>query len=297
MPCARRTFISRALSAFLSGVAACSTPTGVPDAGLREGARLELTGPAVFQMIDRRTGRLLSSESLTWRSTGVVRNGVAIAGREEHPERPVLRTGDTYDIPDTIVAQVLPMLGFTSSGANPAYLTSGQSGADTVVTTAEDGQTLVTVVVRGDLGQPLTMRVTKGGVLVLSARYTWVAVQGGIQASLAIYEDWSDPEVLLRTRVDVTSARVVTLTILEEATRSFQEVATRAGSACLPQQLYAQGAGCTAAKASLVVTVSKWLWSNVKLLLLKTPVAAVDYFMDVGAMAASIIATVAACKT
>ncbi len=152
------------------------------------------------------------------------------------------------DLPnnDSVVATLLPQLGFTSpSTANGRFsnLVAGGSGTDTLViidSTQTSPVTWQSLDEKGTYGQPINRTYSRAGQVLLTENRQWNTVSGGITLSRIIINDYNDPNILIRTNIDINRAKVIELTWVGRMGNGLK-AATQAGLAVvLPGVAYAR---------------------------------------------------------
>lgn len=232
-------------------VSACGAES-MTDTGpvLKEGSTITADVVIAPTFIDRRTGATRPGALLKGTVSAVVRNGkaVVVAGGGGHGG-PMVSSNTMADLPanDSVVAMLLPQLGFTSistaSGAFPNVVAGGP-GTDTLVVIDSTLATPVTwqsLTAKGTYGQPVNTTYSRSGQVLLTENRQWNSISGGVTLSRVILNDYNDPNILIRTNIDITRAKVIELTWSGKILDGMKALALVGLSAVLPGVAHAQG--------------------------------------------------------
>jgi hypothetical protein len=304
----RLNFQARLLLIFFGLAGAACNSTSPTDNALREGRKIVFQAVAVPQITDLRTGQMREAGRLAFGGEAVVRKGKATIIPTQG--RPAFAPGDTTitlgSMTDSVIAGLLPQLGFTTNSGGPTNSAPDGSGAgaDTVDFTA-DGAAYQVIRTRGTYGEPLIATTYKNGIAIFTERRTWQSMSGGIILARVIFTDLTDPEVQVRTNVDITTTKIITLSLQERFRPAAGEMLTRAGALCLPQALYAlrAGAGCAAAIGVGIIALGRLVYTSAKLVAaVRNPFspatwsALYEYMEAITGLSAAGVGVGAACK-
>lgn len=302
---------------------------GMLDPHETERAIYSVTASVVPDVFDRESGALISSSSSAWTGLATVHAGryasLSSHQAEASPSRASASSSTSFEIPDSTLTQVLDDFGFTPA-ANPQFVAPAIPfvASDTTSGVDDNGIAHVVVTDNGSFGQVLRQRLYQSGSLLQDILYTWQTVTtGGIQLYRVRVWDYTDPEVLVRTTITVTSGNVVELTkgptthhrggqlagALRQAQVQLQPLlsscATVVAEVFLPNALHAATLdACTFAKVMFYGAAASFAVANVAVAATRftpfTPgwaAARVGYVLSAAGLAAAASRMTAACKT
>lgn len=244
----------------------CSQPTGPIGEELQEGTTRRIDFAMTPEIVRLDGSGTTSLESFNWSSTATVRGGRLQFDPKRSGGSGPMTSDDPFVVDDATFLAMVPLLGFTT-GANGAYVApiNPADMYDSTATYVDSAAVTLTVASDyGTWGNRLRVRIRKNGVLVTTARFTWVTAGTGVTLSRIILEDFQQPGVLIRTNISVTSANVVVLSGLEnffepvwqKATAVSSRLAAAAVELCLPQPAYASTSmmiGCHTKAAGKII--------------------------------------------
>jgi hypothetical protein len=267
-------------TAFLVACGTISEPQEAP-------SRIALSVLMDPEVIDRVTGRTISRSPSYWTGEAIVRGGEfdILTGTVTAPAVLPSTAVVSWSMDDTTVAQVINDFGFTP-GAHPDYSAPiDPPGTTDTVSSVVDGVLIQTIRTLGANGQPLAEVTYKAGVLFATVTNVWLSSPtGGYQLYRTYVWDYSQPDVVVRTSITVTSGNVVIFTdgsvVRPQSQPSWtasalpfiaiggvvdfvRYCASGAAGMFLPGTLYAQPGSCLEAwirfgTASLAVAGASW---------------------------------------
>lgn len=222
-------------------VAACDAGVSDPTtASLKEGSRITADVMLTPTFIDRRTNSVRTGPVTRTTVSAIIRKGRAsLVSQGRGP-----LTSTLADVPstDAIVGTLLETLGFTSASAsNPNYSSPAAGGAktDTLIVVDSTDVEWGVMMSSGTYGEVTNRVYSRSNAIFLTENRQWTAVSGGITLTRVILNDYSNPNVVIRTNIDITRTRVVELTILEKAWGKAKALAYAALGIVTPQPAYA----------------------------------------------------------
>lgn len=222
-------------------VVACNAgvtdPTMTP---LKEGSRITADVMLTPMFIDRRTNAVRTGPVTRTTLSAIIHNGRAsLASQGRGP-----LTSTLADVPstDAIVGTLLGSLGFTSASAsNPNYASPVGGGAktDTLIVVDSTDVEWGVMISSGTYGEVTNRVYSRSSATFLTENRQWNSVSGGITLSRVILNDYSDPNVVIRTNIDITRTRVIELTLLEKIWGKAKALASAAFGIVTPEPAYA----------------------------------------------------------
>jgi hypothetical protein len=208
------------------------------DPTLKEGSTIT-ADVALTPSITYLNGDVTYGPTVTSKISAVVRRGKASLIGDESG-RPFTVSGE-FPSTDAAVAALLSDVGFTTqTSPNPSYSSAISGGlADTlvIIDDATGGTPWEIQTTKGSYGQPISRRYLRNNQLIMVEARTWTQLSGGVTLTRVMFTDYSNPEAVVRTNIDITSTRVV---ILSWAETLLNRVRTLVVGLVQPQPAYAQ---------------------------------------------------------
>jgi hypothetical protein len=177
-----------------------------------------VSAATILELVDRSSGSIIDRSSSTWTGVATVKDGLFTSLSSELVPAGItfasVQNPDVFQVPDSTLVQTLVDFDFTP-GPNPQYVAPavGYVPVDTTTGVDDGGITHVVISDWSTWGNPLRQQLFQNGTLFQDIQYTWTTLpSGGVQLYRVRVWDYSDPNVVIRTTVTVTSGSVVTLT-------------------------------------------------------------------------------------
>jgi hypothetical protein len=291
------------------GSSGCAAPTSV-EPRIQEGANLLASGEMRTEILVRdrvhgATGETTILDVNEWRLqqtlpalpitvAAQVTGGVARLSRTA--ERPMLSsdTAITYGVPDSTIADLVPVIAYTQAAFSAPIDPSEQSESWVVVDSASGAEYRYEVQ-RGTVGQYLRQKITRtaDSFMVLDAQWTWGSDgAGGLVFQRLRFWAYTD-SVLVRTTLTMTNATSWFLTQGPtqplDLTRALAGTGSRLASFVLPPPLCAQGLSiaCRAAMAAAGFSAAANAAATYWFAITRSPAAAVAWISTAGATVAA----------